>query len=109
MFYPPPMKRLPTKAQVRSELEQQVQQYLQVGGEVKEIPRGISGHLDNRNVFGKLGENPPRQDRTPLDELVKDLDLRKHPKSHANKLRRPRKKLITDDFGEPLRWVWVDD
>jgi hypothetical protein len=104
-----PMKRLPTKAQVRSELEQQIEHYLKDGGEVKTIPRGLSGHTDNRNVFGKLGENQPRQERTPLDDVVKELEARKHPKSHHNTLRRPRKKLITDDFGEPLRWVWTED
>lgn len=104
-----PMKPMLTKAQVRSELEQQIQNYLQEGGEVHAIPRGQSGHMDNRNVFGKQGENPPRQERTPLDEVVKNLDARKQPQANQNKHRRPRKKLITDDFGEPLRWVWVED
>lgn len=103
------MKPVTTKAQVRSELEEQIQSYLQDGGAVQSIPRGQSGHTDNRNIFGGFGDNAPRQERTPLDEVVKNLDARKQPQSNKNKYRRPRKKLITDDFGEPLRWVWVED
>lgn len=103
------MKHVPTKAQVRSELEEQIQHFLKDGGQVNAIPRGQSGHTDNRNVFGSMGSNPPRQERTPLDHVVKDLDARKQPQAQQNKHRRPRKKLITDDFGEPLRWVWVED
>ncbi len=104
------MKPVQTKAQIRSQLEQEVQRYLQEGGEVKDIPRGQSGHIDNRNLFGNLGENPPRQERTPLDEVVKTLEARKKYSHNNVKLsKRPRKKLITDDFGEPLRWVWIED
>lgn len=99
----------PTKSQVRSELENHIQHFLKDGGEVNAIPRGQSGHTDNRNVFGSMGENAPRQERTPLDEVVKSLDARRQPNTQQSKYRRPRKKLITDDFGEPLRWVWVDE
>lgn len=104
------MKRPPTKAQIRAELEKQIQHYLRDGGEVKNIPKGISGQHDNRNLFAQLGENPPRQDRTPLDEVVKTLEARKkHPNAPGNRSKKPRKILITDDFGEPLRWVWTDE
>lgn len=104
------MKPVPTKAQIRSQLDQEVQRYLQEGGTVNNIPRGQSGHQDNRNLFGNLGENPPKQERTPLDDVVKTLEARKkHPHNGVKASRRPRKKLITDDFGEPLRWVWIDD
>lgn len=99
----------PKKSEIRSELEEQIQHYLKDGGKVQAIPRGQSGHTDNRNVFGNLGDSPPRQERTPLDEVVKNLDARKQPNNQPSKHRRPRKKLITDDFGEPLRWVWVDE
>lgn len=109
LSHAPNMKPVQTKAQARSELEQQIQHYLQEGGVVHDVPRGVSGHQDNRNLFGHLGENPPRQERTPLDDVVKTLEARKHPQSAGKKHTRPRKKLITDDFGEPLRWVWVDE
>jgi hypothetical protein len=104
------MKPLPTKAQIRAELERQVQDYLETGGVVKAIPRGQSGQVDNRNLFGSLGESPPRQERTPLDDVVQALEARKHPPhNNVRKNKRPRKKLLTDDFGEPLRWVWIED
>lgn len=103
------MKPLPTKAQLRAELERQVQDYLQTGGQVKDIPRGQSGQVDNRNLFGSLGQSPPRQERTPVDDVVQALEARKHPHNNVKKPKRPRKKLLTDDFGEPLRWVWIED
>mgnify|MGYP006176524823 FL=1 len=103
------MKPLPTKAEMRAELERQIQDYLQTGGVVQDVPRGISGHLDNRNLFGNLGQNPPRQERTPVDDVVQALEARKHPHTNIKKNKRPRKKLLTDDFGEPLRWIWVED
>lgn len=105
------MKRPPSKKQIRAELEAQIQNFLQDGGVVNNIPRGISGHQDNRNLFSHIGESPPRQDRTPLDQVVKILEARKKGSDSmpGKKIKRPRKKLITDDFGEPLRWVWVDE
>ncbi|MCR6652520.1 MAG: hypothetical protein NVV73_13980 [Cellvibrionaceae bacterium] len=103
------MKPVPTKAEMRAELERQIQDYLQTGGVVQDVPRGISGQVDNRNLFGAIGQNPPRQERTPVDEVVQALEARKHPHNNIKKNKRPRKKLLTDDFGEPLRWVWVED
>lgn len=94
---------------MRAELERQIQDYLQTGGMVQDVPRGISGQVDNRNLFGSIGQNPPRQERTPVDEVVQALEARKHPHNNFKKNKRPRKKLLTDDFGEPLRWVWVED
>ena len=31
-----------------------------------------------------------------------------HTPRPKNKTGKPRKRLIYDDFGEPLRWVWVE-
>lgn len=103
------MKPVPTKAELRAELERQIQDYLQTGGVVRDVPRGVSGQLENRPLFGSLGENPPRQERTPVDDVVQAVEARKHPQNNPQKGKRPRKKLLTDDFGEPLRWIWVDD
>lgn len=102
------MKPLPTKAQIRAELDRQMEAYLNQGGTVNEVPRGTSGIVDNRNTFAHSGESGPKQERTPLDDVVKTIEARKHPQQAA-KRKRPRKKLITDDFGEPLRWVWVEE
>lgn len=102
------MKPLPTKAQIRAQLAQETQQYLQEGGVVNDVPRGASGRTDNYNPFGQMAPNGPRQPRTPVDHVIKSLEARKQPQS-PRKPKRPYKKLITDDFGEPLRWVWVED
>jgi hypothetical protein len=108
LLNPAVMKPIKTKAEIRAELNAQVQQFLLDGGQVADIPRGVSGHADNRNPYALQGENPPKQTRTPVDEVLKALDARKRQK-HAPFKARPRKKLITDDFGEPLRWVWIDE
>jgi len=104
------MKPVITKSQIRSDLENQVEEFLREGGVVKNIPRGESGHDSNTNPFSSHNPNPsPQQTRTPVDQIVKTLEERKKTGPQTSKLKRPKKKLITDDFGEPLRWVWVDE
>ena len=47
---------------------------------------------------------------TFLPEVVDKLEKRRQEKPNTPvKKSRPKRKLIYDDFGEPLRWVWVDD
>ncbi len=105
----PGMKPIPTKAQLRAELDKQVEAYLQEGGEVKAVPRGLSGQTDNRNPFSQIGDQAPRQERTLLTDVVKTVEARKHPPPSSKKYKKPRKILLKDDFGEPLRWVWEED
>ena len=105
------MKPIKTKLQIRAELEAQVERFLKGGGEVNSIPQGVSGNEGNLNAFQRGTSFEPKSDRTPLTELVKGLEERKHPSRKTQQTLRPqkpRKKLITDDFGEPIRWVWVD-
>ncbi|MEY4590640.1 MAG: hypothetical protein RL497_2716 [Pseudomonadota bacterium] len=102
------MQPIKTKAQIRAELARDIAQYLTQGGEVMDVPRGISGFRDNTNPYHFQSEMAPKQERTPLDEVVRTLEARKRSKQSVFKPR-PKKKLITDDFGEPLRWVWVQD
>lgn len=101
------MKPVPTKSQIRKELEAQVQQYLESGGNVQSVPRGISGRNDNQNPFSQYNADKPSQTRTPVTDVIKSIEERKHPK--VEKPKRPKKRLITDDFGEPLRWVWDEE
>lgn len=96
-----------TKAQIRDELERQVSHYLSDGGEVTVVPNGVSGNEDNANLFRQTAQFEPKKARTPVTEVIQQLDARKKSKSAPLRSRRgPRRKLITDDFGEPLRWVW---
>lgn len=103
------MKTIKTKAEIRKELAQEVEDFLNSGGTVHDIPSGVSGHEDNKNIFAQQNYFRPRQSRTPLNEIVLALDSRKARKKIKLKPKRgPRKKLLTDDFGEPVRWIWED-
>jgi hypothetical protein len=103
----PPIK----KADLRRELESQMEAFLREGGAVHEIPRGLSGR-DSMN--GPLPTPPfigdePRESRTYVNDVVAAIEARRKPAGPAKpKPRRPRKKIIYDDFGEPLRWVWEE-
>lgn len=103
------IKRSKTKSDTRSEISRDIDQFLSGGGEVKDIPSGVSGNEGNINLFSRSSNFEPKKDRTPLTETIKDLDARKKPPKPAPKASQgPRKKLITDDFGEPVRWVWEE-
>lgn len=104
------MKPTKTKAQIRAEIDDQINQYLATGGEVKRIASGISGNQTNTNLFSTSTTFEPRQERTPVTDLIKQVEQRRKikPETPSKNTSRPRKKLITDDFGEPIRWVWVD-
>lgn len=103
------IKPTKTKAQIRQELEQEVRRYLSQGGQVNNIPTGISGNESNKNLFSQSAHFEPKKERTPVTDVVKELEARKHQKKETpKKLRGPKKKLITDDFGEPIRWIWEE-
>lgn len=104
------MKPKKPKRQQSIELSQQVTDFLHSGGEVKSIPKGISGNLNNANLFRGPSQFEPKNDRTPLTEVVNTLEERKTNKSKkatpSPPVKRQKKKLIVDDFGDPIRWVW---
>jgi hypothetical protein len=89
-------------------MEQEIWQFLNNGGEIKQIERGISGRLDNQNINQAVpfyqGE---KQTRTLLNDTVKAIDERKQKKKNTSqKKHTPKKKIIYDDFGEPIREIW---
>jgi hypothetical protein len=109
--------RLPkSKAAMRRELEQATEAFLHSGGEVNNIPVGISAWEPgtrpppSRPLFAE-----PPGERTPVPEVVATIEARrealKQERKPAARQRRgrARRKVIYDDFGEPLRHVWVDD
>lgn len=107
------MKRPVTKAEIRRDMEKQIADFLKKGGTVSEVERGISGRHnneplppDNRNF-----QSQPKVGRTYVPEVIAALDARRKPSTEKPKAvkRKPRKKLIYDDFGEPLRWEWVEE
>ena len=107
------MKKPITKQQIRSEMDKQIADFLQDGGEVTQVDPGISGRPSS---YGPLkSDNAPFQEpkssRTYVPDVVATLEERKKAKASPPpkpKPRKPRKKVIYDDFGEPLRWEWEE-
>lgn len=103
------IKPTKTRRQLHQELEEQVRQYLNEGGKVNEVPRGLSGRMDNNGPLVVLFEGNSHEDRTPVPDVVAAIEARKKPLLTKPKKSRPRKKIILDDFGQPLRWEWVEE
>lgn len=111
-----PLKKPVSKADLRHELLQETDRFLLQGGSVNEIPQGISGKdpgdpplFLNRRLFVE-----PKSPRTPIPEVVAAIEARRLEKfrrkpQHKQRLPRPRRKIIYDDFGEPLRRIWQEE
>ena len=111
------MKKPESKADLRADLERATKRFLHEGGEVKAVPRGTSGvdQFDTASyVAGRLFTEP-RGERTLVPEVVAAIEQRRQAlrkrssPARPTRQRSPRRKTIYDDFGEPLRRVWVDD
>jgi len=106
------MKPAKSKKEQRQELDSLMREYLEHGGAINEVPRGLSGRDDNRpplpHIFEKKAEPTTR---TPVTEVIAAIEQRRKPKppspiASPKKSTRARKKIIYDEFGEPLRWEW---
>lgn len=105
------VKRPISKAQIRADMDKQVAEFLNQGGKVDEVERGISGRNANEplkptnNSFGQ-----PKVSRTYVPEVIAAIDARRNKpvQKPQKKSTKPHKKIIYDDFGEPLRWEWVE-
>ncbi|GAB2190573.1 hypothetical protein [Sessilibacter sp. MAH2] len=104
------MKEKPkTKSEIRAEIEQQISQYISAGGEVKEHAQGESGQFFGVNPFKSMSSSKPPEARTMVNDEIAAIESRKKPiKPPTKKIRRAKKILIKDDFGQPLRWVWEE-
>jgi hypothetical protein len=104
------MKPTKTRRQLQGELEQQIQDFLTQGGAVNEVPRGISGRPYGNGPLISIFDGNSQDNRTPLPEVVAAIEARKKPHVNLKPYKpRPRKKVILDDFGQPLRWEWVEE
>tara|TARA_R110002124_G_scaffold150790_1_gene317543 strand:- start:883 stop:1224 length:342 start_codon:yes stop_codon:yes gene_type:complete len=110
------LKKPVSKADIRDELLQETEQFLKKGGSVNKIPQGLSGKDPgdppaylNRRLFIE-----PKAARTLVPEVVAAIEARRKEKYRPRpqpkpRTPRPRRKVIYDDFGEPLRRVWTED
>jgi len=109
-------KKSPSKAELRDQLDAEVARFLQQGGKIKQVAMGESGLVDGRyNQHKPLFERPEPQQRTPVHNLLAHIDARRKQKTTRTVSKRrtstnnARKQVIYDDFGEPVRTVWVDE
>ncbi len=111
------MKKPVSKEDIRQELQEEVDNFLRQGGRVQQIPQGVSGREPgeppvylNRRLFIE-----PKAKRTHIPEVIAAIEARRRekprrgPQRKRSRTPKPRRKIIYDDFGEPLRKVWVDD
>ena len=111
------MKKPVSKAEIRDELSEQTERFLQRGGRVENVPQGISGKEPgdpplflNRRLFLE-----PKTERTLVPDVVAAIEARRKekfarkPQRKGSRRPQSRRKTIYDDFGEPLRKVWVDE
>jgi hypothetical protein len=105
------MKPTKTKRELRNELEQQMRDFMHQGGAVNAVPQGLSGREDTRVPLASIFTGQGSEDRTPLPEVVSAIEARRKSgiKSKSGYKPRPKKKIILDDFGQPLRWEWVEE
>lgn len=103
------VQRLKTKQDIRKQMEAEISEFIHRGGEIQEIEKGISGREDNANLNQAIPlTQGDKQTLTLLNDTVKAIDERKQknkslptPEKHT-----PKKRIIYDDFGEPIREVW---
>lgn len=101
----------PTKKQLHQEHAQKIAAFLNHGGQIKCVPPGatslIDGNYNNRHI--RLEQ--PHTTRTPIPEVTAAIDARR---ASGKKTRKPPKsirhasfrKVVLDDFGEPVRILW---
>ncbi|KEA61691.1 hypothetical protein ADIMK_4148 [Marinobacterium lacunae] len=105
------MNKRRSKAEIRRELEQQVLDYVRDGGEIKSVNPGVSGLEDGAVIRPSFNDGRPAQTRTPAMDVLAAIDARRKqskPERKSHTKTKPRKRVIYDDFGEPLREVWED-
>ena len=98
---------------IRNELRRKTEEFLSRGGEIKQHRAGETGEpLDKPRGRAVFVSGEPRKTRTYINDVVSALDNRKR-KSVTPKLnkktKRPKKKIVYDDFGEAIREIWSDD
>jgi hypothetical protein len=110
------LKKPVSKSDIRHELVREMERFLLQGGSVDEIPAGRSGKNPgdppvflNRRLFVE-----PRSPRTLIPEVVAAIDARRLEKlgrkpQYKRRQQHPRRKIIYDDFGEPLRRIWQEE
>lgn len=107
------MKPVKTKAQIRAEIAAQTDAFIHNGGEVNNVPMGASGREAGAGRAANFSFDRQAQPRTQVQDVIQAIEARRQARANRaqapKKAKRPRKQIIYDDFGQPLRWQWVED
>ncbi len=107
------MNKRPTKSDIRRKLDNQVRDFLEQGGALEQVEKGVSGRFDKNGPIksNSMAFDTSKEGRTLVTEAIASIEARKHPEPVQKKPKqtRQKKKMIYDDFGEPLRWEWVEE
>ena len=90
------MKKPPSKQDIRRRLESQTRSYLDRGGEIRAVPQGVSAVDEAISPI-----------KTPV--FTGESQLKRPPKTVRRRKPQPRKQIVYDDFGEPLRIVYHEE
>jgi hypothetical protein len=102
----------PNKKSLRGRLSSDIERFLQRGGEITPVPKGLTGIEAKNGVPAALPElftSPAKGKQQYLVDVVKRLDERKqskHSRPAPPPKREPKKVAIYDDFGEVIRYEW---
>jgi hypothetical protein len=100
-----------TKSEIRESLSSEVDEFIKQGGQIKKFDQGDSSLIDGRYDRNQFVYGFPKQSRTPVPDTMQQIDQRKtqvQKSAPATKTRRV-KKIIYDDFGDPVREIWVEE
>ena len=109
------MKKTPSKQDLRRRLESQTRSYLDRGGEIRAVPQGVSAVDKAVSPTKTPILNGKPQQRTPVNDVIETLrrrresQLKRPPKIVKRRKPQPRKQIVYDDFGEPLRIVYHEE
>ena len=109
------MKKPPSKQDLRRRLESQTRSYLDRGGEIRAVPQGVSAVDKAVSPTKTPILNGKPQQRTPVNDVIETLrrrresQLKRSPKTVRRRKPQPRKQIVYDDFGEPLRIVYREE
>jgi len=107
------MKPLKTKAEARNEIQRKMSEFLRSGGEIKNVAMGDSGREPTTHPPIPVSFDGPKVERTLVTDVVSAIEARRGAKAKApaktKSTRAPKKKMIPDDFGQPLRWHWDNE
>ena len=108
------MKKPPSKRDLRADLQLQTAVFLSSGGKIREFEVGDSAYDKGQTPATTPLFQISRAGRTPVNDVVEALEARRNgQKTKKKEARRTaprrRKKIIYDDFGEPLRVIWIEE